>query len=76
MLVLSRKKGETIQIGDNIEITITAIKGDQVKIGIKAPNNIEIHRKEVYETILEENRSALQLLPDDLLTLSRQFNKD
>ncbi|QQZ10271.1 carbon storage regulator CsrA [Heyndrickxia vini] len=70
MLVLSRKKGETIQIDSNIEITITAIKGDQVKIGISAPKNIEIHRKEVYTEIQSENAEAskdikhlLSLLP-------------
>ncbi|MEK5524093.1 carbon storage regulator CsrA [Heyndrickxia sp. FSL W8-0423] len=70
MLVLSRKKGEAIQIGDDIEITITAIKGDQVKIGINAPKNVEIHRKEVYLDIQSENTEAskditnlLSLLP-------------
>lgn len=74
MLILSRKKGETIQIGNNIEITITAIKGDQVKIGIKAPNKVEIHRKEVYEKIQEENKNASNISSDLLFQFSRNMN--
>ncbi|UYZ21611.1 carbon storage regulator CsrA [Mesobacillus jeotgali] len=58
MLVLTRKNGETIKIGDDIEITIVSSKNDQVKIGIKAPKNIEILRKEIYEQIQEENQNA------------------
>lgn len=58
MLVLTRKKGEVIKIGDDIEITIVAAKGEQVKIGISAPKNVEIYRKEVYEEIMAENQQA------------------
>ena len=58
MLVLTRKKGESIQIGEDIEITITQVKGDQVKLGIKAPKNVEIHRKEIWVEIQEENAEA------------------
>jgi carbon storage regulator len=58
MLVLSRKNGESIKIGDNIEITIISSKNDQVKVGIKAPNNIEIFRSEIYDQILAENKQA------------------
>ena len=58
MLVLSRKKGETIKIGDDIEITIVATANDQVKIGIQAPKNIEILRKELFEEIQDENKAA------------------
>ncbi|MBP1913355.1 carbon storage regulator CsrA [Lederbergia galactosidilytica] len=58
MLVLTRKKGESIQIGDDIEITITQVKGDQVKIGINAPKNVEIHRKEIWVEIQQENAAA------------------
>jgi carbon storage regulator len=58
MLVLTRKKGESIQIGEDIEITVAAINGDQVRIGINAPKHIEIHRKEVYLDIQRENADA------------------
>ena len=59
MLVLGRKKGESIVIDDNIEITVTAIEGDLVRLGISAPKNITIHRKEVYLEIQEENKQAM-----------------
>ncbi|MCQ6278696.1 carbon storage regulator CsrA [Bacillus sp. EB600] len=60
MLVLTRKNGETIKIGDDIEITIVSAKNDQVKIGINAPKNVEILRKEIYDQILTENQQASQ----------------
>ncbi|CAJ1317860.1 Carbon storage regulator like protein [Paenibacillus nuruki] len=58
MLVLSRKKGESIVIDDQIEVTILAIDGDTIKLGIAAPKNIDIHRKEIYEAIQLSNQSA------------------
>lgn len=58
MLVLGRKKGESIVVDDNIEITVTAIEGDMVRLGINAPKYITIHRKEVYLEIQEENKQA------------------
>ncbi|ALS80047.1 carbon storage regulator [Planococcus kocurii] len=58
MLVLGRKKGETIVINDDIEITVTSIEGDMVRLGITAPKQITIHRKEVYLEIQEENKQA------------------
>ena len=58
MLVLTRKNGESIKIGEDIEITIISSKNDQVKIGIKAPKNIEVFRKEILEQIQSENEQA------------------
>ncbi|WP_282033776.1 carbon storage regulator CsrA [Metabacillus indicus] len=58
MLVLTRKTGEVIKIGDDIEISVISISGDQVKIGINAPKHIDIHRKEIYLSIQEENNKA------------------
>ncbi len=59
MLVLTRKIGETIIIGEHIEIKVIEAKGDQIKLGISAPKDVEIHRKEVYESIQNENRQAV-----------------
>jgi len=58
MLVLSRKKDQAIMIGDNIELTIIEIQGDQVRIGINAPKNVTVHRKELFLEIQEENKKA------------------
>ncbi|WP_336762404.1 carbon storage regulator CsrA [Paenibacillus sp. USHLN196] len=58
MLVLSRKKGESIIIQDNIEVTVLAVEGDTVRIGISAPKHIDIFRKEVYASIQEANRES------------------
>ncbi|ESU34147.1 hypothetical protein G3A_02445 [Bacillus sp. 17376] len=58
MLVLTRKNGESIKIGDDIEITIVSAKNDQVKIGIKAPKNIEVFRSEILDQIQTENEQA------------------
>ena len=59
MLALSRKQGESIVIGNNIEITVLEAKGDQVKIGISAPKGVPVYRKEIYAQIQEENREAV-----------------
>ena len=72
MLVLTRKNGEVIKIGEDIEITVIASKGDQVKIGISAPKDIEILRKEVYEQIMQENRTASA----DISTFLNLFKKN
>ena len=61
MLVLSRKINQSIMIKDNIEIVIVDIKNDQVKVGIKAPKHIPVHRKEVYEDIQRENLLASKI---------------
>ncbi|WP_141604112.1 carbon storage regulator CsrA [Terrilactibacillus laevilacticus] len=68
MLVLTRKLGQSIKIGDDIEIKIVGVDGDQIKLGIEAPREVEIHRKEVYEAILEENgKAAAQIVSPDIL---------
>jgi len=58
MLILARKVNESINIGDQVEISVVDIRGDQVKIGIKAPREVKIYRHEVYEAIQQENRAA------------------
>lgn len=59
MLALSRKKNEALVINNNIEITILEIKGEQVKIGIQAPKEVPVYRKEVYLQIQESNKAAM-----------------
>ncbi|CAN2248324.1 carbon storage regulator CsrA [Bacillus vallismortis] len=72
MLVLSRKINEAIQIGADIEVKVISIEGDQVKLGIEAPKHIDIHRKEIYLTIQEENNRAAALSSDVISALSSQ----
>ena len=71
MLVLSRQRDETIMIGDDIEVTVVDIRGDKVRLGITAPREISVHRKEVYDAIRRENRAAAQVKPEDLSGLGK-----
>ena len=59
MLALTRKKGEALVINNNIEITVLEIRGDQIKIGISAPKDVPIYRKEVYLQIQQDNEAAI-----------------
>ena len=62
MLALTRKKGETIVIGDNIKVTVLSVSGDTVRLGIDAPRHIPVNRQEIYEQILHQNQEAAQSL--------------
>ena len=75
MLVLSRQRNETIMIGDDVEITVVDIRGDKVRLGITAPRQIQVHRKEVYDAIKRENQRAANLSPDDVSDLVEQQKK-
>ncbi|TWT41863.1 hypothetical protein RAS1_29860 [Phycisphaerae bacterium RAS1] len=66
MLVLSRQRDESIVIGDNVQITVVDIRGDKVRLGIVAPAEITVHRKEVYDAIQRENRKAAGVTTEDL----------
>lgn len=61
MLVLSRKKNESIVINDNINIVVVEIRGDKVRLGVEAPKEIPVHRREVYEAIMRDRESAAGL---------------
>jgi carbon storage regulator len=61
MLILTRKIGEGIAIGDQIKVYVVDIRGKQVRLGIEAPSNAPVHREEIYQKILEENRLAAQI---------------
>lgn len=65
MLVLSRHRDESIMIGDEIVVTIVDIRGDKVRLGIQAPTDIPVHRREVFDAIQRENRQAAELTPSD-----------
>jgi carbon storage regulator len=65
MLVLSRHRDESIMIGDNVMITIVDIRGDKVRLGIDAPQEIPVHRQEVYDAIKRENEKARRLGPSE-----------
>lgn len=59
MLVLTRKKGQSLNIGDNVRIVVLDVAGDTVRIGIEAPPEVAVYRSEIYQAIQEENRTAV-----------------
>jgi carbon storage regulator len=71
MLVLSRTRDESIIIGDNVVVTVVDVRGDKVKLGIEAPQDVTVHRREVYEAIRRENQQAAKLRPEDARGLNR-----
>jgi len=70
LLALTRKKSESIIIGDDIEIVLLGINGEQVKLGVIAPKSIPVYRKEIYTQIQEENKAALNVSADSLKDLA------
>ncbi|MFH1918843.1 MAG: carbon storage regulator CsrA [Planctomycetota bacterium] len=72
MLVLSRQRDQSIIIGDDVVVTIVDIRGDKVRLGIEAPTEIPVHRREVYEAIQRENLRASRLEPKDTHQLGRE----
>ena len=72
MLVLSRKIDESIMIGDQIELKILSVEGDQVKIGIVAPKSVKVYRTEVYESIQQQNKEALNVSKSLIEQLSQK----
>ncbi|QTA37120.1 carbon storage regulator CsrA [Thermosipho ferrireducens] len=75
MLVLSRKIGESIIVGNNIEIVVIRIDGNTVKLGINAPRTIKVYRKEIYDQLLEENRKAIEFDLKDISEVTKFDNK-
>jgi carbon storage regulator len=73
MLVLTRKPGESIMLGEQIEVTIVEVKGEQVRIAIQAPRDVKVYRKEIYAAILAENLQASKSLRMD--ELKKVLNK-
>jgi len=75
MLILSRKIGEAIAIGGTITVRVLEIKGGQAKLGVDAPDSVSVHREEVAQRILEENRRAAQDAPQDIASLDGIIRK-
>ena len=75
MLILTRKIGESITIGDDIKIQVLEIKGKQVRLGIQAPKKYSIHREEIYQRIQEENKLAAEQSPISLKNISDIWKK-
>jgi carbon storage regulator len=73
MLVLTRKRGESIIVGDNVEIKVLELHGSQVKLGVQAPHDIPVHRKEIYIAIQRENRAAASTSPPAPEDISKLF---
>ncbi|MCR4292867.1 MAG: carbon storage regulator CsrA [Candidatus Kuenenia sp.] len=73
MLILTRKLGESITIGDEIKITVLEFQGRQVKLGIIAPKDIGIHREEVYEKIQAQNREASKVSKNELVEVAQKW---
>jgi carbon storage regulator len=76
MLILARRIGESIMIGDQVELTVVDIKGDQVKLGINAPSQVKVYRREVYAAIQDENRAAASAAPQTLPSLQGLLGKN
>ncbi len=66
MLVLTRKVNQAIVIGEGIEVVVLEVRGEQVRIGIRAPRDVTVHRKEIFEQIAEVNRGAADVRIEDL----------
>ncbi len=75
MLVLTRRLGESINIGDDIKITVVDVNGKQVKIGVLAPKDVSVYREEVYKRIKKENMRAATASTDELRKAARIFKK-
>jgi len=76
MLVLTRKLGESVTIGDDIKITILGVRGRQVRLGIIAPQKVTIHREEIYFKIQEENKRAVESSVEEVARIADIIRKD
>ena len=75
MLILTRRSGQSLYVGDNIRITVLGIQGKQVKIGLELPEEMTVYRDEVYKRVMEENRMAIQTSNEDLLVAAELWQE-
>ena len=73
MLILTRKEGEGIRLGDNIRVVLVQLKGNQVRLGIECPNNIRVLREELYQAVRQENLAAMAADPAKIQNLSKHI---
>jgi carbon storage regulator len=76
VLILTRKLGESITIGDEIKVTVVDCQGKQVKLGIIAPKHVKVHREEIFEKIQEENRKAATVSKYAIAEIAKKWRKD
>ena len=67
MLILTRRPGESIHVGDTMKITVLSVKGKQIKIGLEVPEDVPVYREELYVKVKDQNRLALEYLENDLM---------
>ncbi len=75
MLILTRRPGESLHLGDNIKITVLGVQGKQIKIGLEVPDDMQVYREEVYLRVLEQNRQAMQSSDQDVLAAASLWQK-
>jgi len=75
MLILSRRPGESVHVGDDIKITILSIKGQQIKLGLEVPEHMPVYREEIYLKVQTQNASALELDNNDLMMAAALWTK-
>ena len=75
MLVLTRRKGEALVLGDDVEITVLEVSRHQVKLGVQAPRSVPVYRKEIYEKVRDANRAAASSSDSQVLGLDELFGK-
>lgn len=75
MLILTRKAGESLYLGDDIKVTVLRVQGNQVKLGFDIPRDLTVHREEVYLRIKEENQMAVQATEQDFLMATELWSR-
>lgn len=74
MLILTRRPGESLHLGENIKITVLGMQGKQVKLGLEVPREMTVYREEVYKRVIEENRRALATTNEDFMVAADLWN--
>lgn len=70
MLILTRRSGESLYLGDNIKVTVLSVQGKQIKLGLEVPEDMTVYREEVYKRVQEQNRLAIESMDSDLLAVT------